>query len=213
MTLLDIAGGAWLANAVVLALVMGRRGFDRFTWLLIGAVLGPLSVLVAVQRVRVSRGFRPELITAAAPERIGTDVLAGFDGSPESRAAIDRAVALLGPQLGRLTLVAVVPHDEGLELERQAREDLVAERRRLASVAPDAMVIRGRADQVLAEEARRGGYDVVVVGAKGAGRAHLFGSTARALASAGAVPVLIGDRGPAPSGAVDHDDALERTGR
>jgi uncharacterized SAM-binding protein YcdF (DUF218 family) len=38
----------WLAIGVVAGLVMGRRGHDPFEWLLLGAMLGPLALPVAV---------------------------------------------------------------------------------------------------------------------------------------------------------------------
>ena len=43
-TALLLVAAAWLALGVAAAVVMGRRGRDRFTWLLLGSLLGPLCI-------------------------------------------------------------------------------------------------------------------------------------------------------------------------
>jgi hypothetical protein len=50
---------AWLGIGVVTGMVMGRRGHDTFTWWLLGAVLGPLVILLAMNpRERGGGGTR-----------------------------------------------------------------------------------------------------------------------------------------------------------
>lgn len=41
-------GAVWMGIGVVLAVVMGRRGHSSFGWLVLGAVLGPLAVVLAI---------------------------------------------------------------------------------------------------------------------------------------------------------------------
>jgi hypothetical protein len=52
--------GAWLLTGVISGVAMGRRGYERFTWALIGVALGPMVIplIVSVQRNERSR-LRP----------------------------------------------------------------------------------------------------------------------------------------------------------
>ena len=54
-TALAIVMVAWLAIGVVTGTAMGRRGHDGFTWLLLGATLGPLVVPLALSTHRRTR--------------------------------------------------------------------------------------------------------------------------------------------------------------
>ena len=49
----------WIVFGVVSALVMGRRGHAPFNWLILGAVLGPLVIPVALSSMRDARRVRP----------------------------------------------------------------------------------------------------------------------------------------------------------
>jgi hypothetical protein len=49
---LALAMAAWLAIGVVTGRAMGRRGHDGFTWLVLGATLGPLVVPLALSTWR-----------------------------------------------------------------------------------------------------------------------------------------------------------------
>ena len=51
-TSLAIVMVAWLAIGVATGIAMGRRGHDGFTWLLLGATLGPLVVPLALSTWR-----------------------------------------------------------------------------------------------------------------------------------------------------------------
>src|SRR5581483_7199947 len=114
-TLVIVAAVAWLSIGLTLSLVMGRRGHDAFSWLILGTLFGPLGAIFAVE-ARDQERVRPEMVAHRESSGPGPiDVLVGLDGSPESRAALQAAVALLGPRLGRLTLATVVPYDSGVD--------------------------------------------------------------------------------------------------
>jgi hypothetical protein len=51
-TALALVMAAWLAIGVVSGITMGRRGHDGFTWMLLGATLGPLVVPLALSTQR-----------------------------------------------------------------------------------------------------------------------------------------------------------------
>jgi nucleotide-binding universal stress UspA family protein len=115
----------------VLAIVMGRLGFSPFAWGLLGLLLGPIALLLALVEVRNERPWWSRLVASGDPGSGPVDVLVGIDGSPESAAATTAALKLLGDRVGRLTLVAVTDVDDSVagreerarlrgELERQA---------------------------------------------------------------------------------------------
>src|SRR5690348_5187902 len=99
---------------------MGRRGHDSFGWLVLGTVLGPLGVILAIA-ARSDEKLDParlRLGPRAIPASGTIDVLVGYDGSAESLAALQTVPALLGDRLGRLTVATVVPYDQVRESER-----------------------------------------------------------------------------------------------
>lgn len=103
-------GLVWLAMGAVLALVMGRRGHDAFAWFLVGCVLGPLGLVLAADAWRHGEQGRPQTVSRLWSMNPGpVDVLVGFDGSPECRAALDSVTSLLEVSLGRLTLATSCP--------------------------------------------------------------------------------------------------------
>jgi hypothetical protein len=134
----------------VLALVMGRLGHSPFAWGLLGLVLGPIALLLALVEVRSERPWWTRLVASGAPGSGPVDVLVGIDGSPESAAATTAALELLGGRVGRLTLVAVTEIDDSTaghqerarlreELERQAeavRAWQAEQRRTVKAVRP-----------------------------------------------------------------------------
>jgi nucleotide-binding universal stress UspA family protein len=188
-TLVVVVAAVWLSVGLTLSLVMGRRGHDAFGWLILGTLFGPLGAIFAVE-ARGQEEMRPEVV---APERSHgsgpVDVLAGVDGSPESRAAVDAAVALLGPRLGRLTLATVIPYDTGVAVQRTARAEL---ERQGAAMAAGLELLHGRPGAALLRHAAEGGYDLLVIGTRGGGASKaLLGSTAVDVAEAAKMPVLL----------------------
>ena len=188
-----LVAAGWIGIGVTLAWLLGRRGHDGFSWFILGVILGPLAVALAVDSWRHDE--RTPSRTVVTPGTVqpdgGVDVLVGFDGSPDSRAAIGSAVELFGDRLGRLTLTTVISYDGGRDAERAALAGLDAEAERLAWLAPGLEIVRGHPSQALTAATTEGGYDVLVIGTKGAGRAHLFGSAASELARSSKVPVLL----------------------
>lgn len=185
-----LLAAVWLAIGFGLSLVLGRRGHDGFSWLVVGTLLGPLAILLAIDAIQNGERRETSVLLAGSGGRGTTDVLVGVDGSPEARAALDVAVATFGESLGRLTLLAVVPFDGGLDADRTAAAELEREALRVKEAHPRTEVARGNPATLLREHARSEAYDLLVIGSKGAGR-HVFGSAARELASASPIPVLV----------------------
>ena len=120
------------------------------------------------------------------------NILVGIDGSESSLRALEHAVGLARAGNSRLTLLTVAPpvssyvtlagvspQDMEDDLDRWAGRILEqAEETVPADVIAHRIQARGHAGPELVEELERGGYDLVVLGSRGRGRAQesLFGS-------------------------------------
>ena len=106
---------------------MGRLGRSPFAWGLLGLVLGPIAMLLALVEVRNERPWGTRLVASGDPGSGPVGILVGIDGSPESAAATTAALELLGDRVARLTLVAVTEVDDstaGREERARPHEEL-----------------------------------------------------------------------------------------
>jgi len=185
----------WVVTGLLLSIVMGRRGHDSFGWLVTGTLLGPLGVLLAVDARRRSEALEPANLRRgppAIPSPGPIDVLVGFDGSPESRAAIETVPALLGDRLGRLTVATVVPYGEIREQEHLATKALRSLEGRILGFECDLELLHGQPAAALTTYATEGGYALIAVGTRGAGITKaILGSAATQLAEDSRLPVLL----------------------
>lgn len=194
--LLISAVAAFLVVGVVLAWVMARRGHSAWTWGLVGAVLGPIAVILAVDAIR-REDPAPTTVLAGEEAAGEINVVVGMDGSADSRSALAVARRLVGPRLGRLTVVRVVSYEAHETGAPVTEEDAAAlETRRWVEElgAPQAGVVllHGRPAEALTDFARGGGYDLLVIGSRGGGASRaLIGSVAAALSASSPVPVLM----------------------
>ena len=190
-TVVLVMAASWLSVGLTLSLIMGRRGHDAFSWLVLGTLFGPLGAIFAFA-ARSDERVRPELVAARLSSGPGpVDVLVGVDGSPESRAALLAATELLGPRLGRLTLAAVVPYASTPLVVREARQALESQSEAVAG-GPQLEVLHGRPAPALLDRATGDGYDLLVIGTRGHGATKaLLGSTAVEVAESTKVPVLV----------------------
>ena len=201
-----LIGVAWILIGLTLAGVMHHRGHLGFGWFAIGTIMGPMAVVFAVDAVRHEPPAVAEVVEPGVPHAGTTDVLVGVDGSPESQAAVEAAVRLFHPGLGRLSLVTVIDSDEPRHSEMEALatarlEDQAARVRSLEPAMelfqatrfqPELVVMRGQPAEALAALALDRDFEVIVIGSRGTGMARsLLGSVAEALAARCPVPVLV----------------------
>jgi len=193
--LLTVAA-TWAIIGLVVALTMRRRGHDLHEWLVLGVVLGPLVVPLAVERARFhSTGRQTE-----SPERLGGrfDLLAGLDGSIEAVDALKTALRLFGGCVSSVTIVKVLDYDSlsspsGAELRTEANEMLASVAGQIPIDHVDTRILFGRPDRAIAEYARDAGIELVVVGARGHGASEaLFGSVTSRLVGGCGTPVFVG---------------------
>jgi nucleotide-binding universal stress UspA family protein len=190
----------WALIGVTASIVMGRRGHNSFTWLLLGAFLGPLVIPLAIGTARAARR---DPRSRAYPLREGemgpgaVDVLVGIDGSAESAAALRATLGLFADRIGRLTLAGVIDYDSAISgrpwgTERLATEELERSATSVGFIQPATVLLVGRPATALLKHAADEGYEVLVVGRRGhGGTKALLGSTAMALAKDAGVPVLV----------------------
>ena len=186
----------WALFGVSMALLMGRWGYQPFTWLVLALVLGPLVLPVAANTNRLDR---PRVVARPSTGRNRTgsvDVLAGVDGSAESETAVRSAIDLLGPRIGRLTIATVVDFDTAARSpqseEPQHARDLRQRAAEPIEPTPETIVLSGRPAELLRKFAAVNGYELIVIGRRGRGMStRLLGSVASELAHGGDVPTLI----------------------
>jgi nucleotide-binding universal stress UspA family protein len=201
--------GAWIVHAVVLGVVMQRRGYNGFGWGVLAGALGPLADLLAlIRHVPTSVDVQTR---AGSPGPGAVDLLVGIDGSSASIDAARDAIEMLGPRLGRLALAAVEPLDGTPEFdaEGKARLDVAVAALGPAlqelSVSPNTIVLHGRPASALADHATANDFDLLAIGSRGRGLSRaVLGSVATALVSSSPIPVIVGTPGEATSA----EDAL-----
>lgn len=185
----------WFAIGVALSVAMGRRGHNSFGWFVLGSVLGPLAVVLALDARRHGEDFEPGPVHVGEPGTAGSgpvDVLVGYDASSASVAALDAVVALLGDRIGRLTVATVVPYGGARDQEREATDRLRRLARRNPQGPPELEILHGHPSTALARCAVEDGYQLVVVGTRGAGITKaILGSAASELARDSKVPILL----------------------
>ena len=192
-----IAAAVWLTVGITLAVLMGRRGHSPFEWFLIGGILGPIALPLAWDRISTEPAApnRETVDVVPGPGTGPVDVIVGIDGSSESETALRTAVEILGPRIGRLTLVGVTGFGYGNpQVEADTKRALETMQGMAASAGVAHLgitILSGKPSEALPEYALRDGYQLLVVGRRGRGASKaILGSTAAQLASA-PIPVLI----------------------
>jgi len=134
------------------------------------------------------------------------NILAAVDGSPASLRALEQAIDIARAMNSTLTLITVAPPLSlyvtlaGVSAETMSNElDKWAERilSEAAETVPDDVIAHrirrsGHAGTEILKELKRGGYDLVVLGTRGRGRAEegLLGSVNGSLHFHSRVPLL-----------------------
>jgi len=185
----------------VCSFVMGRRGYDPFSWGVLGALFGPLIVPLAIATARRNRGtpttvsVRHEGVVGPGP--IG--VLVGIDGSADAEAAACTAAELFGARLGQLTLATVIDYDAA-DSTRHGAEAFVALAEQhlrdaagaLPDVDPRTVVLTGEPAQAILAYAQDNPVDLIAVGTRGSGLTKaMLGSVAAKLIRQHDIPVLV----------------------
>ena len=204
---LFIVFAIWVVTGLLTGIAMGRRGHSWFGWTVIGCVLGPLVIPVAL-----SSAGRPHDAPAIrlAPGEAGSgshQVIVGIDGSAESLAAVQSAIDLLGDDIGVFTLAAVVDIDtarpDGTGEDQRQAQAALAEAAQVAyeklGRAAETILLTGAPAPALLGHATATGAELLAIASRGRGASRrLLGSVATQLAANAPVPVLVVGRHDRP---------------
>lgn len=201
-----VVAAAWVVVGMITAVMMRRRGHTLAGWLVLGVLFGPFTISLAI--AARSREETAVPTTVFEGERVlgQIDVLVGFDGSPESEAALRHAVRMLGPGISRLAIATVVDFEaaqpDAVAASREVRDAAIAEAEGAAATVqwprPEVVILGGRPADALGHFATTEGFDVVVVGAHGRSASKaILGSTSARLIRECPVPVLVSGAGAA----------------
>lgn len=193
---LFLIAAIWIAIGLVVAFWMRRRGHDFFVWLILGAVLGPLSIPLAVSRDRDVSSIAGAVVEPERPG--GFDLLAGLDGSDDAVHALSAAIDLFGDRISSVTLATVLSYEAettpaGEESQNEALQMLNEVAAQIDIESVETRLLFGKPADALTLLASSGGFELIVVGPRGHGATTaLFGSAAGAIVGRGPVPVFVG---------------------
>ncbi|GAB3852094.1 hypothetical protein GCM10029963_41030 [Micromonospora andamanensis] len=190
----------WLTVGLGTAAVFVTRGGHRnLLWYLVGALLGPLFVPIAVERGRA----RPQLVDVrhrpSDPVGTGLRVLVGVDGSAHADRALRAIARTLTGSTSELVLVTVTSPDLS---DAESRREHERARRMIDERAtwlpeglprPTTAIVTGHPVDALLAIADDRDVDLLVVGRHGHGIGdRLLGSVAEGLTQRSARAVLLG---------------------
>jgi nucleotide-binding universal stress UspA family protein len=190
----------WALIGAVAGFVMARRGHARYPWTMLGVLLGPLVIPLAISATRREPVAPTTRLTRREPRSRELAVLVGVDGSEDAKGALVNAIALFDTRIGRLTIATVLDYDlertAGGRDEQDRALEMLSTHAMLAAALLEREVettmLSGRPADALVEYARDGNYDLIVVSPRGKGASRvLFGSVASQLARGVGVPVVI----------------------
>lgn len=200
VTTISILIGVWVGVGLLTGMWLARHGHAAL-WTVVAVILGPLFIPIALERVE----RHPRLAASAAggpspaplgdPRQDGLRVLVGFDGSPESRQALDAAVAVLGDRCTTLVLAEVISYDSADKQDEghdASTSRLEAAAQRLEPRSVSCVVLAGPPADALRQFATERDIDLLVVGRRGQGLSkRLLGSVSVGLVKGCDLPVLI----------------------
>lgn len=199
--------GVNLVFGAASAYLASRRGRDPFGWLLVGAVLGPIALLLLLFDLQ-RRPAEPELASPGAPvPGGGPAVLVAVDGSAMSEQAVRYVVERFGTSLDEVNVVGVLPVEraEGAALEEGSHRRRVLEEeieRYLgaacstlhdAGITCKSIVRFGDPATEILKLAGEIGCDLIVMGRRGRGKAAklLLGSVSEKVTKEAPCPVTV----------------------
>jgi nucleotide-binding universal stress UspA family protein len=199
-----------LIFAALSAFLASKWGRDPFGWLFIGAVLGPIAlVLLVLENQRDMRTPRPSLASPGARTRGGggPSVLIAVDGSQMSEQAVQYVVEHFGASLEEVSVVGVLPIEraEGAAMEEGSRRAILLEEEiervlgtscstlREAGITCKSIVRFGDPAEEILKLAGELDCNLIVMGRRGRGKAAklLLGSVSEKVTKEAPCPVTV----------------------
>lgn len=160
---------AWASSGLIAAYVLGRRGHEFRTMAVLGCVLGPLFIALAVDIVRHDEDrVRPIVLSAGARAGGPVDILVGLDGSRASPAALRSVLEMLDSRVGRVTLARAIDFqsasdDDWSDAKGSAALELKVWASCVPGQEPARVLVPGAPGQALPGYAVREGYHLLVL--------------------------------------------------
>ncbi len=193
-------GVAWLLTGVVTGFVMRRMGHDVSVWFVLGSILGPVVIPLAIEKVRTGHEVETDLQGSPKVARGDLDILIGVDHSADAIDGARSAIGMLGTLATSVTIATVLDLESkdsysGKEAQEQARHLLDSVVSELPYPNVRTEILFGRPHIALSEYARHHGMELIVVGPRGHGATEaLFGSVTKNIIARSEVPILVGPR-------------------
>lgn len=149
----------WSSIPPVLSRVMARRGYDGTSYLIVGALFGPLAVVFAVMEVLFDVPEPARILHEGRTGHGDLSVLVVLGAEPTTSPPMT-ALAGLRPRLRRLGLAQVLPKGGPRADERRADQALREAASGLGQ--PELALLFGRPAVAIPEHAASGGYDFVL---------------------------------------------------
>lgn len=158
--LVALIGAAWIGCGPFLAWFMGKRGYEAFSWLVVGSLMGPAALAIAVTE-RVPWTQPPsELVIRGKNAGGAVNVLVLMDDADVVPDAwpLDR----FAPNLGRLTIARIVLEGGPAEDKALATRLIEEAVERIEPYTAEGMLLFGLTSSAVAATLREGRFHVVV---------------------------------------------------
>jgi hypothetical protein len=161
---------AWVGSGLATAYAMRRAGHEFGPLAVLGFVLGPLFVPLAVMFDREDRQRAVvRVLSEGTPGAGPVSVAVGFAGSASGVAAAEPVLEALGSRLGRVSLVFALDYESvGSDDWRDAKAPAAIELELAAALLnarcdPAMVLVGGRLREAILRYARTSGYDIVLL--------------------------------------------------
>ena len=151
---------SWVVAGVAVAAFLRPLGYHGRTWIVLGAVIGPLVAPVWLAR-RSRRHPGPELVEAGWSPGGDVDLLVVPSRGPTP--ALVRALAELRHATRRVAIARILPFDAPRRELADARLHLVADRDALGLPSADLVLLFGAPDRAVQTYAESAGVGLVLV--------------------------------------------------
>lgn len=160
---------AWAGCGLLAAYFMKRRGHEFRSLAILGFVLGPLYIPLALNYARSERDVQPLRLANGHSGGGSLDVLIGLRGSADCMSDALRVLALLGPRIGRVTIAAAIDYESASSNDWCGVKSTAAVELELASSVaslsfqPETVIVAGLPDQAFVRYASQNGHHLLLM--------------------------------------------------
>lgn len=203
--LLVLVGVGWIGCGPFLAWFMGRRGYDAFSWLAIGCLIGPSALAIAFLERWKWTPPTPEIVVRGEDGDGAINILVVDVDDQDATPVAKPLVEWFGTCVARISIARVLREGGPIEEQSRAAQLIKEVATRMYPSKPGGVLMFGLTETAIARIVRDEGFHVVVTAAPNP-------DVARALIGTDALhvdgPEYVLALGPRRS---THDPRLRRT--